>query len=225
MKTHILWDIDGTLIHNSPDGANVYLEAFTQLTGTPPLHRITNPHGMTEGQLLSELLQLNGQPTTMLDDLLTELDVHTLAQHDGGFIREAVAGGPEALREVAHRGWANALLTGNGPLHSRYKLLAAGYSADEFTWQNSFFGDRSPSRPHLTSLVTPQLGDGTHIIVGDTPNDGIAADAASLPFIAVATGAYSVADLRNTSALLVVDNLVGGLEEMLDTITQLTERG
>ncbi|WP_341954528.1 HAD hydrolase-like protein [Salinibacterium sp. TMP30] len=224
MKTHILWDIDGTLIHNSRDGATVYLDAFSRVTGGPPRHRIANPHGMTEGQLLTELLELNGHPLAMLDDLLAELDVRTRAQHENGYTREAVAGGPQALREVAGRGWGNALLTGNGPLHSRYKLLAAGYSIDDFNWQNSFFGDRSPNRPHLTSLVAPTLGEGTHVIIGDTPNDGLAADSASLPFIAVATGAYSVDELRSTNALIVVDDLVSGLDEVLATITELKER-
>lgn len=225
MKTHILWDIDGTLIRNSPEGVTVYFDAFSRAIGVAPRHLIANPHGMTEGQLLTELLEINNEPTTKLGDLLLELDVSTRAQHDQGFAREAVAGGAEALREMERRGWTNALLTGNGPLHSRYKLLAAGYSTDEFSWEKSFFGDRSPNRPHLTSLVIPRLGDGTHVIVGDTPNDGVAADAASLPFIAVATGAYSAAELRHTSALVVVDDLVGGLDEVLGTIAELSQRG
>lgn len=225
MNTHILWDIDGTLIHNSRDGALVYLDAFTRVTGAAPVHLITNPHGMTEGQLLTELLELNDHPASMLDDVLVELDVRTQAMHDSGFAREAVVGGPQALHEIARRGWTNALLTGNGPQHSRIKLLAAGYEIDDFAWENSFFGDRSPDRHHLTSLVAPALGNGIHVIIGDTPNDGLAADSASLPFIAVATGAYSVTDLRDTNALLVVENLVSGLDDMLGTITDLSSRG
>ncbi|WP_010202916.1 HAD family hydrolase [Salinibacterium sp. PAMC 21357] len=225
MKTHILWDIDGTLIRNSRDGAAVYLDAFTRVTGAPPHRLIATPHGKTEGQLLAEMLELNGHPTTMLDDVLTELDRRTQALHDTGFVREAVAGGPNALHEVARRGWSNALLTGNGPLHSRIKLLAAGYSEQDFDWQSSFFGDRSPDRHHLTALVAPALGEGIHVIVGDTPNDGLAADSAALPFIAVATGAFTVADLRDTNALLVVDDLVNGLDDVLGTIAELSTRG
>lgn len=224
VTTHILWDIDGTLIRNSRDGATVYLEAFTRVVGVPPGRLITNPHGMTEGQLFAQLLELNGHSQAMLDDVLTELDVLTQAMHESGYVREAVAGGPRALHEVAQRGWTNALLTGNGPLHSRIKLAAAGYSVDEFNWQNSFFGDRSPDRHHLTSQVSSMPGDGIRVIIGDTPNDGLAADSASLPFIAVATGAYSVAALRDTSALLVVDDLETGLENVLDTIANLSQR-
>lgn len=225
MKTHILWDIDGTLIHNSREGAAVYTDAFTHVVGAPPQYFLETPHGMTENQLLAELLELNGKPHQMLDDVLAELEVRTKAMHERGFARFAVAGGPQALREVETRGWVNALLTGNGPQHSRYKLLAAGYSTDDFSWANSFFGDRSPNRSHLTALVAPRLGDGTHVIIGDTPNDGHAADSASLPFIAVATGAYSVAELRQTSALVVVEDLVGGLDDVLGTIAELTQRG
>ncbi|QYH35941.1 HAD family hydrolase [Salinibacterium sp. M195] len=224
MKTNILWDIDGTLIRNSREGATVYRDAFTHVTGAPPVHFISNPHGMTEGQLLAQLLELNGHPATLLDDILVELDARTQAAHDSGFVREAVVGGHNALHEVAKRGWTNALLTGNGPQHSRIKLVAAGYSIDDFDWDYSFFGDRSPDRHHLTSLVAPLLGEGTHVIVGDTPNDGLAADSASLPFIAVATGAFSVADLRETGAVLVVDDLVQGLDDVLGAIAALSQR-
>lgn len=222
---HILWDIDGTLIHNSKDGAAVYLEAFTNVTGTAPQKFITNPHGQTEGQILTALLELNGHPATMLDEVLTELDVRTQQLHERGYIRTAVAGGPAALRDAAGRGWTNALLTGNGPQHSRVKLTAAGYIENDFNWTTSFFGDRSPDRHHLTSLVATVLGDQPSVIIGDTPNDGLAADSARIPFIAVATGAYTVADLRETSALVVVDDLVTGLEDVLGAIDELAQRG
>ncbi|WP_231600843.1 HAD family hydrolase [Salinibacterium sp. SWN248] len=222
---HILWDIDGTLIHNSTDGAAVYLDAFTRVTGAAPAKLITNPHGKTEGQILTDLLVLNGYAATLLDDVLTELDVRTQALHDNGYVRSAVTGGPQALRAAADHRWANALLTGNGHQHSRVKLLAAGYAAEDFNWETSFFGDRSPDRHHLTALVATVLGDQPSVIVGDTPNDGLAADSANIPFIAVATGTYSIADLRETSALVVVENLENGLDDVLGAIDGLATRG
>lgn len=225
MTMHILWDIDGTLIHNSKDGAAVYLEAFTHVTGTEPQKFITNPHGQTEGQILTALLELNGHPATMLDDVLAELDARTQKLLETGYVRTAVVGGPDALRDVGGRGWTNALLTGNGPQHSRVKLTAAGYAEGDFNWTNSFFGDRSPDRHHLTSLVAPILGEQPSVIIGDTPNDGLAADSARIPFIAVATGAYSVGELRDTSALVVVEDLVAGRDDVLGTIAELAQRG
>ncbi|MBH0083263.1 HAD family hydrolase [Salinibacterium sp. SWN167] len=225
MTMHILWDIDGTLIHNSTDGAAVYLDAFTRVTGGPPQKLITNPHGKTEGQILTDLLVLNGHPAALLEDVLAELDIRTQALHDNGYVRSAVAGGQHALVAATDRRWTNALLTGNGLQHSRVKLVAAGYAAEDFNWKNSFFGDRSPDRHHLTSLVATVLGDQPSVIVGDTPNDGLAADSAKIPFIAVATGAYSVADLRETSALVVVENLESGLDDVLEAIDRLATRG
>jgi len=200
----------------------VYLDAFTRVTGAAPQRLILNPHGKTEGQILADLLELNGHPTRLLDDVLAELDVRTQALHENGYVRTAVAGGPTALRRAAELGWTNALLTGNGPQHSKIKLLAAGYNVEDFDWNNSFFGDRSPDRHHLTALVSPALGNQPAVIIGDTPNDGLAADSANIPFIAVATGAYGVAELRDTSALVVVDDLVAGLDEVLATIRDLT---
>jgi len=222
---HILWDIDGTLIMNAPAGGTLYFDTVAHVAGAPLQHNIANPHGMTEGQLLSELITLNGHDLTILDDALSELEVRALAEYESGFIRKPVVGGFDALRKVEGQGWVNALLTGNGPLRSRYKVTAAGYTVDDFNWEKSFFGDRSPDRHHLTSLVAPVLGDEPSVIVGDTPNDGLAADSAGIPFIAVATGAYSVADLRETSARVVVDNLVNGLDDVLGTIDEINTRG
>jgi len=222
---HILWDIDGTLIHNSKDGAAVYLETYTHVTGAAPEHFISNPHGQTEGQIFTTLLERNGHPVEMLDDILVELDIRTGKLREHGYLRSPVPGGVAAVQDVARRGWTNALLTGNGSQHSRVKLTAAGYAEDDFNWATSFFGDRSPDRHHLTSLVAPVLGDQPSVIIGDTPNDGLAADSARIPFIAVATGAYTVAELRDTSALVVVEDLASGRDAVLEMIGTLAQRG
>ena len=52
MSTYILWDIDGTLIYNTPSAGALYIEAIEQVTGVRPTVPVADPHGMTEGQLL-----------------------------------------------------------------------------------------------------------------------------------------------------------------------------
>jgi len=55
----------------------------------------------------------------------------------------------------------------------------------------------------------------------DTPRDDEAARAAGIPFIAVATGAFTVDELRQTEAILVVPDLVAGMDDVLAAVAAL----
>jgi phosphoglycolate phosphatase-like HAD superfamily hydrolase len=176
---------------------------------------------MTEGQLLAAILEVNSLDASRLGDVLYQLDVLSREQHERGHVRDACVGALEALVAVKERGWTNALLTGNGPTRARYKLLAAGYDPEDFDWEHSYFGHQSPTRHHLTAGARTALTGHDAVIIGDTPNDGLAADSAGIPFIAVATGIYSADQLRPTSARVVVEDLASGLDSVLETIAEL----
>lgn len=218
MSMYILWDIDGTLIYNTPSAGTLYLDAIENVTGVRPTVPVPDPHGMTEGQLLLAILDGNGLDRGRLGDVLYDLDVLSREEHERGWAREGCIGADAAIAAIAERGWINALLTGNGPNRARYKLLAAGYDPELFDWQHSYFGHESPTRHHLTAGASTALTNHDAVIIGDTPNDGLAADSAHFPFIAVATGIYSAEQLRATSALVVVDDLSSGLDAVLGAI-------
>ncbi len=223
VSTYILWDIDGTLIYNTPQAGGLYLESIEHVTGVRPTERVGNPHGMTEGQLLAAILEVNGHDAAHITAVLSRLDELSLAQHESGFTRDRCVGVMEAIEAVSSRGWVNALLTGNGPQRARYKIIAAGIDPAVFDWDYSYFGHESPTRHHLTADARAHL-DGHHaVIIGDTPNDGEAADTAGIPFIAVATGAFSAEQLSDSNALVVVENLETGLDAVLEAITQSIE--
>ena len=218
MSTYILWDIDGTLIYNTPSGGSLYLKAVEIVTGMRPTVRVESPHGMTEGQLLTQILEVNDHSPTRVDEVLFELDILAREQHERGFVRDACVGVQEALDIFEARGWTNALLTGNGPTRARYKLLAAGFDPEVFDWDHSYFGHESPTREHLAAEARTALVDAPAFIIGDTPNDLVAARAASIPFIAVATGIYSAEQLRRTGAIVVIDDFASGLDDVLAAI-------
>lgn len=218
MSTYILWDIDGTLIYNTPTAGGLYLDAIEHVTGVRPTVPVEEPHGMTEGQLLAAILEANGQDASRVGEVLYDLDVLSREQHERGHVRDACVGVDAALEAVTARGWTNALLTGNGPNRARYKLLAAGIDPALFDWEHSYFGHQSPTRHHLTAGARSALGGDGAFIIGDTPNDGLAADSAGIPFVAVATGVYSADELRSTSAIVVADNLEDGLDDVLEAI-------
>src|SRR5690606_17876234 len=135
------------------------------------------------------------------------------AEFEAGVLRDRAVGVDVAIQTFAERGWINALLTGNGPARARFKVMAAGLDADLFDWENSFFGHQSPDRHHLTAGARNALAERDAVIIGDTPKDGEAADSAGIPFTAVATGAFTADELRETSALVVIDDFSTGLPE------------
>ena len=218
MSTYILWDIDGTLVQNSPTAGTLYLDAIEHVTGVRPSRAVGQPHGMTEGQLLTEIMLANDLDPSRLHEVLFDLDVLSRDQFERGWDRDLCAGVAAALDAVVAHGWSNALLTGNGPNRARYKLLAAGLDPERFDWQHSYFGHESPTRHHLTAGARDALAGHRSFIVGDTPNDGLAAASAGIPFIAVATGIYSAAELAGTNAITVLEDLESGLDALIAAI-------
>jgi len=219
--TYLLWDIDGTLIENDFTIVSVYAQAFELTVGTAPTAQIENPHGMTEAQLLREMLRIHGHDVSLHDTLIGHLDVVAARRHEEGVVRRPCAGVEAALTRFAELGWHNALRTGNAPDRARYKVREAGLDDGLFDWEHSFFGHRSETRHHLTAMARDALADDTAIIIGDTPMDGLAAASAGFPFLAVGTGAYTADELGESDAFLAIDSFATGLEPAIAAIRAL----
>ena len=108
-----------------------------------------------------------------------------------------------------------------GPV-DRVRFVVTDVRGDAaFDWQRSYFGATARDRSEITGAARAALPDDTLVIIGDTPRDDEAAGAAGIPFIAVATGAFTVEELRQTEAILVVPDLVAGLDDVLAAIAAL----
>ena len=218
MTTYILWDVDGTLVRNGKDAGNLYHEAVELALGRTIENRLPNTHGKTDGQILRETIAAHGLPESLHAAASRHLDDLSRLRHERGEHRELCPGVHEALAATAARGWVNGLLTGNSASRSRYKVSGAGVDPALFDWKHSWFGEVSPVRSELTLRARAELPDDTLVIIGDTPGDDVAATIAGLPFIAVATGVFAADKLRETAAILVVDDLASGLERMLEAV-------
>ncbi|CAN5378179.1 haloacid dehalogenase-like hydrolase [soil metagenome] len=217
---YILWDVDGTLVRNGTDAGNLYHEAVELAAGRTIADKLPNRHGKTDGQILWETLAAHGLPASLHAAAALHLDELSRLRHERGEHRELCPGVIPALAATRLAGWTNALLTGNGRMRSFYKITGAGIDESAIDWEHSYFGNVTPIRSELTRAAATDL-DGALVIVGDTPNDGVAADAAGLPFLAVATGAFTVDELRATSARIVIDDLESGLDALLDQLSAL----
>jgi len=220
MSTYILWDVDGTLVQNGKDAGNLYHEAVELAFGASIADRLPNTHGKTDGQIVRETLEAHGLDAGLHESALGHLDELSRLRHVAGNHRLPCRGALHAVAAVAALGLPNGLLTGNSAARARYKVTGAGFDPESFDWRHSYFGERSPLRTDLTMRARRELGDARVVIVGDTPNDGHAADAAGFEFVAVATGAYSADALRETSAILTVDDLESGLDEVLAVLSR-----
>jgi phosphoglycolate phosphatase-like HAD superfamily hydrolase len=218
---YILWDVDGTLVKNGKDAGNLYHEAVELAHGASIANRLPNTHGKTDGQIIRETLEAHGLDAGLHESALAHLDELSRLRHVAGNHRVVCDGAIEAVAAAAALGYTNGLLTGNSAARARYKITGAGFSAEAFDWEHSYFGERSPIRSELTLRARAAVGDARVVIIGDTPNDGIAALAADMDFVAVATGAFTASELRETSALLVVEDLVTGLDNVLTTLETL----
>jgi len=98
------------------------------------------------------------------------------------------------------------LLTGNVAPGARLKLTAAGLAFGRF--RVGAYGSDSPHRPDLPSIAVQravplfgrQLVGDEIVIIGDTPADVTCGASLGVRAVAVATGSYSEAELRDAGA-------------------------
>jgi len=221
VTNYILWDVDGTLVLNGKDAGNLYHDAIELAAGRPIGGRLPNAHGKTDGQMLREGLAAHGLDESLHTSASDHLDELSRLRHESGNHRELAPGVAEALATTARAGWVNALLTGNSAKRSGFKISGAGVPAELFAWDHSYFGHVTPVRSDLTVQAVADHPDDTLVIIGDTPGDAVAAAAAGIPFIAVATGIFTAEQLSETGAILVVDDLFSGLPAVMEMLSAI----
>jgi len=222
VTTTILWDVDGTLLLNSfGGGGELYHTAVERTVGLELRPSMPRTHGKPDGLIVSEILAHFGYDDSWHERARGMLDELSIERSQAGDRREVAPGVVDALRAVTARGWHNALLTGNSLVRARVKLEGAGLGPEWFDWKRSFFGATARHRSEITRAARAALPSETLVIVGDTPRDDEAATAAGMPFIGVATGVFTVDDLRETGAVLVVPDLAGSLDAVLAAIDGL----
>jgi phosphoglycolate phosphatase-like HAD superfamily hydrolase len=198
----VLFDVDETLIHTGGSGARSWSAAFEKLYGVPADIGKHSSAGETDPQVAAETFRgvLGREPTAdelgrLTAQYLLHLadDIWTSAQY------KVLAGAEELLVRLSEAGVILGLVSGAMEGAARTKLMPANL--------NRFFlfgayGSDSPDRPALTRLAIEkaarlhgQLAPADVFVVGDTPRDVEAANAADAVSVGVASGHYSVAEL------------------------------
>lgn len=213
----ILFDIDGTLCLTGRAGWRAMNRACADVVGHDHALEGVEFAGRTDWSILGDIMRNNGQTMdrALLDRLSRRYVAHLAEeiQLPGTGIKDVMPGIRPLLDALERRDdVALGLLTGNFIDGARIKL---GYFDLWKHFPCGAFGGDSPDRNELVPVAVRRarecgLGefDGSRVIVvGDTPNDVECARVAGATPVAVATGSYTVAQLRDTGADIVFEDL------------------
>lgn len=211
----LLFDIDGTLLATGGAGAAAWKLAFEELHGIPADIGQFTDAGMTDPDVGAKTFEavLHRSPTPHeLAELLQRRLEHlpeTIAASQG---YEVLPGVPARLRQLSHDGHLLGLITGNIDGAAHIKLQRG----DLNRWFP--FGAYAGAGMERADIVREAVGRAEAIVgrdvpnaqisvIGDTPLDIEAAHAAGCSAIAVATGHYDSAALREAGADHVLETL------------------
>lgn len=223
----VLWDIDHTLIETRGVGSRIYADAFLRVTGRR-LEEMPALSGRTEPVIFREALKAHHVTDTR--DLYGQFaaeQARGYAERMDELRRQgrALPGALDALRKLAHRpDIIQSVLTGNTREAAELKLRAFGldqyldlvigaYGTDDDTRANLV----KIARQRATTARGILFDSATTVLIGDTPNDVIAARDGGARIIAVATGRDSAADLAAAGADTILDDLTG-TDDLLSAI-------
>jgi phosphoglycolate phosphatase-like HAD superfamily hydrolase len=216
----VLWDVDHTLLNAGWTGSTLYQAVLAELYGVHLTMPITSMAGRTDVSIALEALTAAGV------DAAAELPRfhRMLATRAAGFadmVRErgfVLPGAREALAAVARRAAGGtvvqSLLTGNLPALATVKLSGLGLT-EHLDLDIGAYGDVSERRADLVPVARrnaaarygASFAGRATVIVGDTPHDVAAATATGARAIGVATGEFSMQQLADAGADVVLPDL------------------
>jgi HAD superfamily hydrolase (TIGR01509 family) len=204
-------DVDGTLVDTNYQHAIAWYRAFRQHEIVLPIWRIHRHIGMGGDQLIASLCgdeaeegkgdDIRAAEKVLYSELITEV--------------EPLAGARELIEELKKRGHAVVLASSakKGEVEHYLDLLDARELADD--WTTSADVEATKPQPDLVQAALDKAGGDEGVMVGDTTWDCEAAERAGIPTIAVLTGGFSAAELRDAGAVAVYDS-IEALREALD---------
>jgi HAD superfamily hydrolase (TIGR01509 family) len=211
MPPAAILDVDGTLVDTNYHHTIAWYRAFRQNEVVLPIWRIHRHIGMGGDQLVTALggEQLENEKgddiraaeSVLYGELMSEV--------------EPLEGARELIEDFKKRGHA-VVLASSAKKHEvehYLELLDARELADD--WTTSDDVEATKPEPDLVVAAVEKAGGGEAVMVGDSTWDCEAAKRAGLETIAVLTGGFSEAELRDAGALVVYSS-IKDLRESID---------
>ena len=212
--TIAILDIDGTLVDTNYQHALAWYRAFRRHEIVLPVWRIHRHIGMGGDQLVGALTdeqtenrlgdEIRGVESELYGELIEEVETMDASR--------------ELIVELKDRGHTVILASSakGGEVDHYLDLLDARSLADG--WTTSADVEATKPQPDLVRAALECAGgkrDRDAVMVGDTPWDVRAADAAGVPTLAVMTGGFGVDELQESGAVEVFES-VAELRSRLD---------
>ncbi len=223
----LLWDIDGTLIRTKRTVPSIHVQAIKSLgfyvNEMPVLHK-----GLTDYQVIKQILDDNKlSPTeSQIKGIFSALDdAHRMSFDITD--RELCQGVSKKLLSLFRSEWHLGIITGNTASRAISKLSAFNL-LDLFDPRFIFTAQFEETREQLAIRAKKKILDlfiGMEelkiIIVGDSPNDVLAAKAAYLPVITVASGGFDYQTLNKVNPNMTIENFAFGLKDFNSILSKI----
>ena len=208
MTKLVLFDIDGTILLTAGAGRRAIVTAIAEEVGDSAAMSRVRFDGKTDPQIVAELLSAAGHHDAPSPDRVESICrryVELLAMElDRPTAQTSLMPGIAGLldRLEGKQGVLLGLLTGNVAKGADLKLRSAGIDPERF--RVGAFGSDAANRPELPPIAAKRAAryfgrvpTGQEVvIIGDTPADIACGGCIDARAVAVATGGYSVADLK-----------------------------
>ena len=220
----VLWDIDYTLVATGRAGWHLYERVLAELYGLGMPDGLGGMGGRTDTSIALEVLAAAGVPDPLAELPRFQQRLATRAPELESMVREhgrILPGAAEALAAVSSLAAQDdgqlvvqSLLTGNIPALAEVKLGALGLTG-HLDLSIGAYGDVSEVRADLVPVARQNAArrydadfSGTAtVLVGDTPNDIEAASISGARAVAVASGSFTMQQLRDAGAEVVLPDL------------------
>jgi len=213
MPAAAILDIDGTLVDTNYQHAMAWYLAFRQHDVVLPVWRIHRHIGMGGDQLVGavageDVEERVGDDIRAAEAALYLATIQSTSVLEGarGLIEDLKAEGRQVVlassakaREVDHY----------------LDLLDARELVDG--WTTSADVEQTKPEPDLVHAALDRLETDDAVMIGDTPWDVRAAEAAGVPTIAVLTGGFSEQELRDAGAVSVFTSIVDLRRDLAST--------
>lgn len=212
--TVVLFDIDGTLVDMKGAGRKSFVHALKPVFGWDDDISYVNFAGNTDLNVLLQVAEHHGMKLSDEDRKRFFRQVPIELEQTAKQAELVIYPGVRALLETlsTRRDVVLSLVTGNVAASARIKL-------QQFDLHNHFvlgaFGDEHADRVEIARLAMRRIENKMRedqtmrgcFLIGDTPQDILAAKAIAAKAIAVATGKFTTDDLRKAGADHVLTDL------------------
>jgi len=207
-----LLDVDGTLVDSNYQHAIAWYRAFRDHDLTPAVWRIHRHIGVGGDQMVSRVA----------GDEVEERLGDAIRESEGRFYGELIGevqpfdGARALLVELGERGHPCVLASSAKAQETEHyvELLGAGDLIEGYT--TSADVEATKPSPDLVGAAMRTAGELSAVMIGDSVWDVEAASRAEVKTVAVLTGGFSEAELRDAGAVDVFESL-GDLREGLDS--------